>query len=167
MSSLNILSGGAAQGLVGSLSSTFKAQTGLEIAGEFGAVCSMAEKLRGGMPADMVILTSALVAKLAEEKLVVAASMADVGLVETALAVRTGDPQATASDATGLRDALRPGGRIAIIDFTLNSPDGPPKNARIAPERVKTELERAGYTLVQEHTFLPNQYFLIFQPRAT
>jgi len=66
-----------------------------------------------------------------------------------------------------LRDALRPGGRIAIIDFTLNSPDGPPKNARIAPERVKTELERAGYTLVQEHTFLPNQYFLIFQPRAT
>ena len=92
MSSLNILSGGAAQGLVGSLSSTFKAQTGLDIAGEFGAVGAMAEKLRGGMPADMVILTSALVAKLAEEKLVVAASMADVGLVETALAVRTGDP---------------------------------------------------------------------------
>ena len=49
MSSLNILSGGAAQGLVGSLSSTFKAQTGLDIAGEFGAVGAMAEKLRGGM----------------------------------------------------------------------------------------------------------------------
>ena len=47
-----------------------------------------------GTPADIVILTAALVAKLAEEKLVVAASMADVGLVETALAVRTGDPQA-------------------------------------------------------------------------
>ena len=48
MSSLNILSGGAAQGLVGSLSSAFKAQTGLDIAGEFGAVGAMAEKLRGG-----------------------------------------------------------------------------------------------------------------------
>ena len=25
------------------------------------------------------------------------------------------------------------------------------------------ELNRAGYTLVQEHDFLPKQYFLIFQ----
>ena len=53
----------------------------------------MADKLRKGTPADIVILTAALVAKLAEEKLVVAASIADIGLVETALAVRTGDPQ--------------------------------------------------------------------------
>ena len=67
----------------------------------------------------------------------------------------------------GLLDSLRPSGRIAIIDFTMNSPDGPPKSARIPPERVKTELGRAGYTLVQEHTFLPNQYFLIFQPGKT
>ena len=116
MSSLNILSGGAAQGLVGSLSSTFKAQTGLDIAGEFGAVGAMAEKLRGGTAADMVILTSALVAKLAEEKLVVAGSMADVGLVETALAVRTGDPQVTVSDAAGLRDALLAADAIFVPD---------------------------------------------------
>ena len=111
MSSLNILSGGAAQGLVGSLASAFKTQTGLDIAGEFGAVGAMADKLREGTPADIVILTAALVAKLAEEKLVVAASMADIGLVETALAVRTGDPQVTVSDAAGLRDALAGGRR--------------------------------------------------------
>ena len=93
MNNLNILSGGAAQGLVGSLAPAFKAQTGFDIAGEFGAVGAMADKLREGTPADIVILTAALVAKLAEEKLVVAASIADVGLVETALAVRAGDPQ--------------------------------------------------------------------------
>jgi len=114
--SLKILSGGAAQGLVGSHSPAFKAQTGLDIAGEFGAVGAMAEKLRGGMPADMVILTSALVVKLAEEKLVVAASMADVGLVETALAVRSGDPRVTASDAAGLRDALLASDAIFVPD---------------------------------------------------
>jgi cyclopropane fatty-acyl-phospholipid synthase-like methyltransferase len=63
-----------------------------------------------------------------------------------------------------LRDSLKPGGRIAIIDFRMDSPDGPPKSARIEPDRVKTELKGAGYALVQEHVFLPNQYFLIFQP---
>ena len=46
----------------------------------------------------------------------------------------------------------------------MDSPDGPPKSARIAPERVEAELKRAGYALAKEHTFLPNQYFLVFQP---
>lgn len=63
-----------------------------------------------------------------------------------------------------LQQSLKPGGRIAIIDFRMDSPEGPPKSARIAPDRVKAELKRAGYALSREHTFLPNQYFLIFQP---
>ncbi|MGH8664564.1 MAG: class I SAM-dependent methyltransferase [Burkholderiales bacterium] len=63
-----------------------------------------------------------------------------------------------------LRDALKPGGRVAIIDFRMDSPVGPPRSARIAPAQVKSELERAGYRLAQEHDFLPNQYFLVFTP---
>ncbi len=63
-----------------------------------------------------------------------------------------------------LSDSLKPGGRIAIIDFRMDSPNGPPKSARIAPDRVKAEMKGAGYALIQEHAFLPNQYFLIFGP---
>ena len=61
-----------------------------------------------------------------------------------------------------LASALKPGGRVAIIDFKPDSPHGPPKHTRVPAERVKSELTSAGYTLVQEHAFLPNQYFLVF-----
>ena len=64
-----------------------------------------------------------------------------------------------------LADSLKPGGRLAVIDFRLDSKRGPPRDVRVAPERVKAELKAAGYTLVAEHAFLPDQYFLVFAPR--
>jgi molybdate transport system substrate-binding protein len=116
MTTLNILSGGAAQGLVGSLAAQLKEQTGLAITGEFGAVGAMADKLRGGTPADILILTSAMIATLTREGLVTENSIADVGRVETALAVREADPLVSASDAASLRAALLAADAIFVPD---------------------------------------------------
>ena len=63
-----------------------------------------------------------------------------------------------------LSQSLRPGGRIAIIDFTLDSPQGPPRAARVSPETVKAEMKAAGHQPAAEHRFLPHQYFLVFRP---
>ena len=116
MTALNILSGGAAQGLVASLARKFKALTGLSIEGEFGAVGAMADKLRKGMPADIVILTAKMIADLAKENLVAGASISDIGLVETAIAVRAGDPQVSVNDAAALRAAFLAADAIFIPD---------------------------------------------------
>jgi molybdate transport system substrate-binding protein len=113
---VTILSGGAAQGLVRGLTEPFKAQTGFGIEGEFGAVGIMADKLRASTPADLVILTQALLAKLAGEKLVVPALIADIGKVETALAVRSRDPKVMVKSESDLREVLRSADAIYVPD---------------------------------------------------
>jgi molybdate transport system substrate-binding protein len=116
MSSLKILSGGAAQGLVASVAPKFKAMTGLDIEGDFGAVGAMADKLRAGTPADIVVLTVAMIATLTRENFVVAASVADIGLVETAIAIRAGDPPVLVRDSAELRNAFLAADAIFVPD---------------------------------------------------
>jgi len=62
-----------------------------------------------------------------------------------------------------LRSSLKPGGRVALIDFKLDSPDGPPQEFRITPEKFRTEMSKAGYKLAVQYDFLPRQNFLIFE----
>lgn len=66
-----------------------------------------------------------------------------------------------------VQPALRPGGRIAIIDFYPDERSGQlgfPKRHLVSRETVLKELTEAGYRLEREHTFLQKQYFLEFAP---
>ena len=63
-----------------------------------------------------------------------------------------------------LAHALKPGGRIVIIDFHKKPlPVGPPPAMKLSEGEVRKELEAAGFRLERSETFLPHQYFLTFR----
>ena len=46
-----------------------------------------------------------------------------------------------------LRKSLKPGGRVAIIDFRKDAPEGPPVHFRFTPQQIEDEMTQAGYQL--------------------
>jgi molybdate transport system substrate-binding protein len=119
MPDISILSGGAAQALVRALKPTFRQDTGHGIEGSFGAVGAMFAKLAEGAQPDVVILTAAIVAELVAGGIVMADSVADLGDVGTAIAVRDGDPVPDVGDAAALREALLSADAIYFPDPKL------------------------------------------------
>lgn len=67
--------------------------------------------------------------------------------------------------ARRLLPTLRPGGRVAIVDYRPGARGfGPPEQVRLPEAQVREELAAAGFALVDRHDFLPRQYFLVFAP---
>ncbi|UCH83345.1 MAG: methyltransferase domain-containing protein [Candidatus Latescibacterota bacterium] len=64
---------------------------------------------------------------------------------------------------TRLKDQMNEGGRVAVVDFRISSHRGPPH--KLERGTVESEMKKAGYTLVNDFDFLPDQYFLVFEPR--
>jgi ubiquinone/menaquinone biosynthesis C-methylase UbiE len=65
-----------------------------------------------------------------------------------------------------MKRMLRPGGQIVHIDFQKRDlPVGPPLSMKISRDDLVSQMEKAGFRLEREHTFLPYQYFLVFVRR--
>lgn len=63
--------------------------------------------------------------------------------------------------ASRLAKGLRPGGRLYIVDFTIESERGPSKDHKLTPESVMEELTAAGLTAELAEETLPDQYIVV------
>jgi ubiquinone/menaquinone biosynthesis C-methylase UbiE len=65
-----------------------------------------------------------------------------------------------------MRKLLKPGGQVIMIDFQKKElPLGPPLAMKIAREDLIQQMATNGFHVVKEHTFLPYQYFLVFDAK--
>lgn len=62
--------------------------------------------------------------------------------------------------ARGLAAALKPRGRLFVVDFSLTAQRGPPVSMRVAPEAVIAALEDAGLSAEVSTIALPDQYIV-------
>lgn len=116
METLYIFSAGAAQAVVARLARTFEAEQDCAVCASYGAVHSMKTRILAGEPADVIVLTDALIDELATSAFVVPGSRADLGSVGTGVAVRSGTPLPDVASEAALRAALLAAPRVVCPD---------------------------------------------------
>jgi ubiquinone/menaquinone biosynthesis C-methylase UbiE len=63
-----------------------------------------------------------------------------------------------------MKKRLKPGGQVVMIDFQKRElPVGPPPGMKIAREDLIQQMQKHGFRVAKEHTFLPYQYFIVFE----
>lgn len=64
---------------------------------------------------------------------------------------------------TALKQVMKPGAKLAIVDFRKDAPgDGPPNEFRFTAAQISADLGKAGFTLKSQYDFLPRQMLLIY-----
>jgi ubiquinone/menaquinone biosynthesis C-methylase UbiE len=87
------------------------------------------------------------------------------GKVDLALMVdvyhEASNPQALLQ---GLKKALKPGGRLVLVEFRGEDPEVPIKpEHKMTLKQVKLEVEPQGFRFKESHEFLPWQHIIIFE----
>lgn len=63
--------------------------------------------------------------------------------------------------ASSLAKSLKPGGKVYIVDFTMETPMGPPREHRLAPQAIINDFTSAGLVANVIEESLPNQYIVV------
>jgi molybdate transport system substrate-binding protein len=121
MSTLDLISAGAAKGLVQELETGWNARTGTTLAATFGAVGAMKEHLLGGAACDVLILTQPMLEDLARHGEVAADSIALLGRVYTGIAVPAHATTPKVDTPEALRTVLHDASAIYFPDPHLST----------------------------------------------
>ena len=116
LATLNIFSAGAAQAVVKQIAEKFQRESGNLVHANYGAVGAMQARVVAGEPADVIVLTAALIDELIEQGWVVPGSRVDLGKVGTGVAVRAGTPLPDVRTAHVLRGNMLAATRIVCPD---------------------------------------------------
>ena len=129
---LHIISAGAMQAVVTELIPEFERVNGARVAVTFGAVGEQRARVLAGEAADVILLTPAMLAELAETGWVVPGSARTLGRVGMGVVVPKGQPPIDASTVDSLRAALLAASLIVYPDPTIASAGRNFDNALIA-----------------------------------
>lgn len=116
MATLNVFCAGAAMAVMKEIAAKYESETGHSIAAKFGAVGAMRAHVVAGEPADVIVLTAALIDEVIAQGLAVAGSRVDLGKVGTGVAVRAGTPLPDVRDLRVLRGNLLAAKRVLFPD---------------------------------------------------
>jgi molybdate transport system substrate-binding protein len=114
---LRLLSAGAAQGLANALAPRLLADGSVELKGAFMPVGAVRERLLAGEACDVVVSTPAMLEELARDQKVDGATIASLGRVHTAVAVRTGEPRPPIETPEALAGTLAAAERVFVPDL--------------------------------------------------
>jgi len=106
LTKLRVLSAGAAQAVIETIAAEHRRETGVEVEGQFSAVGAIRQRVQDGAPADVIVLTAAMIDDLISTGHVAAGTRADLGKVGTGIAVRSGTPVPDVATADALRGQL-------------------------------------------------------------
>ena len=113
---LRLLSAGAAQGLADALAPRLLAELGVQLQGAFMPVGAVRERVLAGEACDVIVSTPAMLEEFAHDRKVDGSTIASLGRVHTAVAVRTDEPAPPIESSEALASALSIAKRIFVPD---------------------------------------------------
>lgn len=113
---LRVLAAGATQSTLRGVVGEFEKQTGLHLQLTYGGVGKLRDRVVAGEPADVLIVTPAIIEQMQEKKLVLPDSRVDLGQVGGGIAVRVGAPRPAVGSPDELRRALLDAEEIYCTD---------------------------------------------------
>ena len=113
---LNVLAAGAVEAVVREMVGTFEKESGHKLKITYAPVGALRDKIYAGEPADLTVVTPAIIEQLQARGLVRPVTRTDLGQVGGGIAVRKGDPRPAIGTPEELKQALLSAKEIHYAD---------------------------------------------------